>query len=207
MSYHAVIEPIWCQENRCFFSSSLGLTLSDYGQSTFESEYLFLNCPRMWNGFLCLPGQHSAVHRDSPGLLSFGCSQDPGIPWRSMVLGAGGAAPLLSTEVWLRADPPRALPWRGWCISAHFWSKVTPMHLPAGSFSHLSAVMGTPSVVGVAVVSQSRSDLTCAQVQHSHSHFWPGHGSCPSPSCELLHRSVSVTHFAFQQQGDCVILL
>lgn len=74
----------------------------------------------------------------------------------------------------LLSSPPRAgsglspqSPSMEWLMHfSTFLSKVAPMHLPAVSFSHLSAVMGAPSGVGVAVVSQSRSDLTCAQVQH-----------------------------------------
>lgn len=130
----------------------------NYGQSTFESEYLFLNCSRMWNGFLCLPGQPCAVHRDSPGVLSSGCSQRTRhsleVPW-CWCCWSCSSPPHQGLPQGL---PPKALPWSGWCISAHFWSKVMPTHLQAGSFSHLRAVV-------VAAVSQSRPDSTCAQVQ------------------------------------------
>lgn len=168
MSYHAVIEPSWCQENRYFFPSSVGLALSDYGQSTFESEYLFLNCSRMWNGFLCLLGQHSSVHREVQGCCPLAVAREPSIPWRSHGAGCCWSHSSPLHRGLAQGLPPKTLPRSGWCSSVHFWSKVVPIHLQAVSFHHLStvAVMTAPTVVAVAAVSQSRPDFTCAQVQH-----------------------------------------
>lgn len=89
------------------------------------------------------------------------------------------------------------------CISAQFWSEVSCIDLQ-GPLFHCNDINPCCSWG-----SQSRPIFhlvkhMCRGINAFPFLFLVTKRQLPDNTCELLHRSVSVTHFAFQQQGDYV---
>lgn len=167
MSYHTVIEPIWCQGNRYLFPPPWAwpsLTMAKVRLSLSICFWVVQECEMAFCACLGSTVQPTGtVQGCCPWLLP----ENQAFPGGAMVLGAAGAAPHLSPELWLRAYPPNpSLK----CLM-HFSTFL--IHSDTHTFASCEFFPAQCCCCGessqcccCAAVSQSRPNFTCAQVQH-----------------------------------------
>lgn len=155
MSYHAVIEPIWCQGNRYLFPPPWAwpcLTVAKVCLSLSICLWIVPECAMALCACLGSTLQSTGKSRDVVLWLQPENQAFPGAP---MVLGAAGAAPHLSSEVWLRGYPSK------------------PFHEVADAFQHIFNLKWLSYICKLWVFPTSVL-LCCCQSVQVQFHLCPG---------------------------------